>query len=400
MKKIFVLALCAATAGTMFAQKANVDAAKKLAGKVDKIEEARSLIQAALADPETMNDPNTYFIAGKIEFDAFDKNDAARRINPADVNMLNMYRELLNGYNYYAQGIPVDAAAPKPKFGKDMAKAIASHATQFFEGGAEFFNNKVFYPEAYQAFMIYGDLSDMSDMLGKATPELPQADRATAYFNAGLAAYSGNEVEKSAGAFKKARAAGYADSQAYIYEIACWQNLAQSDSTKSDDAKNRIREVAMDGYRAFGIDQPLFINNLVNSMVSDNQISDALELISTELGNHPDSPALYGLRGFVYDRADNDAASEADYRKAVTLPGVDYETLKNAAKKIYRLGAEKWNTIEGRSPEAQAARQDVKTNYFEAAKAITDQAKALNGVDSDLQYVIDNIDYALETYFH
>ncbi len=400
MKKIFVLALCAAAAGSMFAQKANVDAAKKLAGKVDKIEEARTLIQAALADSETMNDPNTYFIAGKIEYDAFDKNDAARRINPADVDLLNMYRELLNGYNYYVQGIPVDAASPKPKLGKDMAKAIASHATQYFEGGANFFNEKVFYPEAYQSFMIYGDLSDMTDLLGKATPQLPQADRATAYFNAGLAAYSGNQVEKSAEAFKKARGAGYSDPQAYVYEIACWQNIAQTDSTKSEEAKNRIREVAMDGYRAFGIDQPLFINNLVNSMVSDNQTDQALALITNELGNHPDSPALYGLRAFVYDRADNDEASLADYRKAVSMPGVDYETLKNAAKKIYRLGAEKWNSLEGNSAATQAARQDVKTNYFEAAKAITEQAKALNGVDDDLQYVIENIDYALETYFN
>ncbi|MDE7160541.1 MAG: hypothetical protein K2O24_06850 [Muribaculaceae bacterium] len=400
MKKFLILALCAAAAGSMFAQKANVDAAKKLAGKVDKIGEARTLIQAALADPETMNDPNTYFVAGKIEYDAFDKNEAARKINPADVNLLDMYRELLNGYNYYAQGIPVDAASAKPKLGKDMAKTIASHATQYFEGGANFFNEKVYYPEAYQAFMIYGDLSDQTDLLGKATPALPRTDRATAYFNAGLAAYSGNQVEKSAGAFRKARNAGYTDPQAFIYEIACWQNLAQNDSTKADLAKQNIRDVAMDGYRQFGIEQPLFINNLVNYMVSDNQTNEALELISGEIANHPDAAALYGLRGFVYDRADNEAASEADYRKAVSLPGVDYETLKNAAKKILRIGTEKWNTIEGNSAEARAARQDVKTNYFETAKAITEQAKALNGVDSDLEYVIENIDYALETYFN
>lgn len=399
MKKVLALALCVVAAGSMFAQKANVDAAKKLAGKPDKISDARSLIKDALADPETSNDPNTYFVAGKIEYDAFDKNDALRRINPAEVNMMDMYRQLLNGYNYYVQGIPMDQAAPKPKYSKDMASKIAGHAQQYFEAGAEFFNNKAFFPEAYEAFMIYGNLPEMTNLLGKNTPELPAEARATAFFNAGLGAYSGNQVAKGAEAFRLARINGYDDPNAYIYEIACWQNLAQNDSTMTETAKNHIQEVAVAGYQKYGLAQPLFINNLINTMVTDNKFDDAIAMLGNEISANPDNAALYGLRGYVYDRADNDAASEADYRKAASLPDVDFETLKNAAKKIYRLGAEKWNVIEGNSAEAKAARQDVKVNYFEAAKAITDKAKALNS-DSDLEYIIENIDYALETYFN
>ena len=87
----------------------------------------------------------------------------------------------------------------------------------------------------------------------------------------------------------------------------------------------------------------------------------------------------------------------ADYKKAASLPGVDFETLKNAAKKIFKVGTQKWNNIEGATPEQRNA---IKTEYFQYAKDITDKAKGMNADDSDLNYVIENIDYALETFFN
>ncbi len=55
-----------------------------------------------------------------------------------------------------------------------------------------------------------------------------------------------------------------------------------------------------------------------------------------------------------------------------------------------------WNNIEGNQPEK---RQDVKVNYFEAAKSIAERAQALDPSDSDVNYILENINYALETYF-
>ena len=60
MKKTFIAALCLLTAGSMAAQKKAVDQAAKMAGKPDKIEEARALIQGAMQNPETANDARTY----------------------------------------------------------------------------------------------------------------------------------------------------------------------------------------------------------------------------------------------------------------------------------------------------------------------------------------------------
>ena len=406
MNRFLTIALCMAAAGTVCAQKANVDQANKLAGKTDQIQQARELIQQAMQNPETQNDPRTYFTAGKIEFDAYDKATSAKMINPNDpsVNDLDMATELINGYNAFMKALPLDSlpnekGQVKPKYSKDIINKIAGHANDFFTAGANFFNEKKYYPEAYEAFMIYGDLPG-SGMLGKMAAMIDPQQIATSYFNAGISAYQGEKLEEASKAFHKARNAGYDQQEGYTYDIACWQIIAQNDDSRLKEAQEKILDVAKAGYEKFGLENPLFINNMINSLVTEGNLDGALSQLNDVIEANPDNAALYGLRGYVYDRDGKNDLSVADYRKAASLPGVDFETLKNACKKIFRVGTEKWNEIEGSSAEATAARQDIKTNYFEASKAIADQAQSMNPGDSDLQNVIESINYALETYFN
>lgn len=405
MNRFLTIALCLAAVGTAGAQKANVDQANKLAGKTDQLKQARELIQQAMNNPETQNDARTYFVAGKIEFDAYDNATKAQMINPDDPSAKPavMADELMNGYKYFLKALPLDSlpnekGQVKPKYSKDILNKIAGHANDFFTAGANYFNEKMYYPQAYEAFVTYGDLP-ASGMMGKAAGLIPAEQIATAYFNAGLSAYSGNNVEKSAEAFKKARQSGYEQPESYIYEIACWQTVAQNDESRSKEAQDHIMEVAKAGNEKFGLEQPIFINNMINSLVIDGQIDEALSQLNAVISANPDNAGLLGLRGYVYDRAENDDASEADYRKAASMPDVDFETLKNASKKIFRIGTKKWDGIEGASAEAAQARKDVKSNYFDVAKQIADKAGTMKADDSDLQNLLDSINYVLETYF-
>lgn len=407
MKKILTIALCMAAAGSICAQKQVVDQAAKMSGKNDKIGEARTLIQQAMENPETSSDARTYFVAGKIELDAYDNSFKKQMINPndKDVKPLEMSEQLVNAFNMFTKAFPLDSVPNakgeiKPKFSKDMASRLNGHFNDFFNAGGVFYNEQK-YPQAYEAFMIYGNLPSMS-YASKMVKETPDSVINTAFFNAGISAYAANELENSAHAFKQARLHNTDNVQNYVYELACWQYLASQDSTKEDRAKAEIFEIATAGNDKYGISQPLFINNLVNSLVLDNKIDEALAKVTNLINDNPDNAALYGLRGYVNDRKGDDDASVNDYKKAASLPDVDYETLKNAAKKIYRAGAEKWNNIEGASQEQ---RNQIKTDYFEYAKNVTDKAKekaAAEGKtgDSDLDYVIENIDYALQTFFN
>lgn len=406
MKKVFAFALCIAAIGSAGAQKANVDQASKLAGKTDQLNNARNLIKQAMENPETQNDARTYFVAGQIELDAYDNATKAKMINPDDPSAKPavMADELMNAYKYFLKALPLDSLPDakgkvKPKYSKDILNKVAGHANDFFTAGANYFNEKMYYPQAYEAFTLYGDLP-ASGMMGKAAALIPAEQIATAYFNAGLSAYSGNAVEESAAAFKKARQAGYEQPEAYIYEIACWQTLAQRDESRSAEAQKQIMDVAKAGHEKFGLEQSIFINNMINSLVVDGKIQEALDELNKVIAANPDNANLLGLRGYVYDRQENDDASEADYRKAASMSGVDFETLKNASKKIFRIGTKKWDAIEGASAEAAQARKDVKTNYFDAAKQIAEQAQAMKTDDSDLQSLMESINYVLETYFN
>ncbi len=372
MKKILALAICVAAAGSLFAQE----------------EEAKAL-----------------FEQGKELFKSFDKNFTLQQINPAGVDSEQMGRELIEGYNIFMKALPLDSmpnakGKVNPKNSKKIINTIVGHANDFFNAGGAFYNNKKYYPEAYQAFIIYADMPSIP-ALASSAEIISEEQRATAYFNAGLAAYSGNAVIESARAFKNARLNNYSQPEAYIYEIACWQALAQRDSTLVDEARIRVNEVAADGYKRFGVDQPVFLNNLINNMIEDNKKDEAINLVKTELGTHPDNANLYGLLGFIYDRNDQDDLSIEAYRKAAEIESADYETLLNAAKKIFRTGTEKWNLIEGNNAEAREKRNDIKINYFEAAKVIAEKAKAIRGdkPDSTLNYLLESIQYNLDNYF-
>ncbi|MDE6084025.1 MAG: tetratricopeptide repeat protein [Muribaculaceae bacterium] len=275
-----------------------------------------------------------------------------------------------------------------------MVNLLANHHNDYFNSGAQFYNAKMLYPQAFQSFMIYADMPDNAS-LGKHAPVIPDSVRATAYFNAGLSAYYGSAVKEAVKALKKARKLGVPQVDSYILEIASWQNIAQNDSTMEDAAKMNIQAIAQDGYNRFGMAQPLFFNNLVNYMVSDSKYDEALKLIDGELANNPELASLYGLKGFVYDRQGDEDKSVEAYRKAASIEAADFETLKNAAKKLFRVGQEKWNVLEGNSADVRQERQNIRENYFMAAKKIAEQAKAMNPDDGNLSDVIESIDYAL-----
>lgn len=398
MKRLITLTLCTMTLITVGAQKATVEQAKKLAGKTDKIEEARSLIQQAIANPETSGEALTYYTAGKIEWDAYDKNTAKQMVNPDAVNPIDMADELINGYNYFVKVFPLDQIPNekgeiKPKYTKELQKKISEKQTNFWDNGAVLFNEKM-YPKAYEAFMIYGDMPDM-ELLGNQRPQTVDTLRAIAYFNAGIAAWSANEVDKAVVAFRKARENNYTSPDATVYEIACWQNIEQTDSTRENEARDNIFIAAKGGYEKFGLEQPVFLNNMVNSMINSGKETEALNIVNGAISTYPDKASLYGLRGYLNDRMKNEDASEADYRKAAEMPDVDYETMRNAVTKIFRLGQEKWNAIELGDPDIKTKKENVRNNYFVVAKNYAEKAKTLTNDPGDMDYLIESIDYQL-----
>lgn len=399
MRKIISIAMCGLAVLTVGAQKANVDQAKKLAGKTEKIDEARSLIKEAMANPETSEDALTYYTAGKIEWDAYEKNLAKQMVNPDAVNPVDMSDELLNGYGYFLQVFPLDKLPNakgeiKPKYTKELQKKIAGRHGDFWNAAINYHNADMKYPQAYNAFMIFGDLPELA-VLENHAPQVPDSTRALAYFYAGTEAYEVNANDESAKAFRKARDLDYNDSRVYLFEIASWEKIENSDSTRYNEARDSIFSISKAGYDKYGLEQPLFLNSMVTALIDDEKPDEAITLLSEASQKYPDAAFIFGLMGYANDRAGNDEASEANYRKAVKMDGVDYETLRLAARKFLRMGRNKWDEIEIGDPDIVAKKNEVRTKYFESAKETALQARALTENTAEIDAVIDDIDYLL-----
>lgn len=400
MKKLFTVILAAGLVAPVFAA---APTPVSLAKKAKSLDEARGLIKQAIESPEFNQQAETYYVAGTVELDAYDKALATKAINPDDasVAITVMGPELIGAYNYFLQALPLDSlpnekGQVKPKFSKEIYNKIKGHQSDFFNVGADYYEKNM-YPEAYEAFYIYGTLPENFNV-DKTLISDQQA--ATSLYYAGIAANQAGKIDESADAFKKSRLLGYEKPEATIFEIACWQTIAQQDNDRTAEAQEKIKEAAQFGIDNFGIENAIFLNNLVNAMVTDGQTEEALQKLNALIDANPASANLYGLRGYVYERLEKDDLSEADYRKGASIEPGDFETLKNASSKLYRIGAAKLNNLEGNSPEINAQRQEIKENYFIEAQNYANKANALNPGDPQIQSILDSIDYALTTFFN
>lgn len=398
MKKLLTIALCFASVASLSAQKEAVNAAKKLSGKLDKLEEARTTIKGAMENPETANDPNTYFVAGKIEFDAFAKENTKAQTDKnynADTNVMG--DQLLNGFQYFMKAMVLDNQPDqngkvKAKHTGNIVNTLSERSGDYWNAGANFFNDKKF-DKAYKAFYFFGEIASNNPLVAN------DSTIALAYNNAGIAAYSVPDLQAAVDAFAKARKTNAADSQPYIYEIASWQALAQKDSTVAEQAKNAIYAIAEEGYQKFGTKPLFFLNNIVSYNVDNGNLDKAIGLVDDVMQNDPDNGNVYGLRAFVNERRNDFAAAENDYRKALELGNADFDTYKNAAIYLYKRGTELLNNIDSNNADARAKKASIKDNYFMPASKSAEAARKINPSDSNLNNIIDNIDYAITTYF-
>lgn len=402
MKKLFLFAIGGLVAFSASAQADAVKKANGMAGKLDKIEEARAVIKEAMANPETAEDAETYFVAGEIEWKAYDKQAAKQAVNPESVNNLEMADQLVNGYDYFMQVFPLDvkpdAKGKNYRFTKKVQKQIKEKIGDFWNAAINYYNADKQYPQAYKAFMIYGDIPGLEE-LGKEAPVVPDSVRATSYYNAGTVAYTVNANDDAARAFKKARENNYGDSKVYLFEIASWEKIQMADSTRLDEARKNIFEISKDGWEKYGMQQSILLKSMVTALVDEEKITEALDLLNESLEKYPNEAFILGLRGYTYDRTGNDEASEADYRKAAAMDNADFETLRLAASKLLRTGRDKWNEINIGDEDILKEKNDVRNNYFHPAKEIAEKAKKLAGEDQAsndmIDTVLENIDYLL-----
>lgn len=400
MKKTFIAALCLLTAGSMAAQKKAVDQAAKMAGKPDKIEEARTIIQGAMQDPETANDARTYYVAGQIEWKGYDTLkglNALKGQNTLDETMAQMVE---NGLNYFSKAMELDptpdAKGKNMRFTRDILNQLGGHDWDLYSAGVNFYNGKDF-ARAYELLNASADVPGI-DALKGANTLIPDSTRGQIYYLAGISAYSSKPpmIDQAYKAFGNAVNMNYDEPNLYLFQIACLDAQAAGDSVRTAELYPTKMKLAKEGFDKFGVRQPNYLSYLVDDYINvQNNPQAALDFLNDAIGKNPQLSKLYSIRGYIKGRMKDDKGYLEDNLKAAEMPDADAEVLYDAARASYRYGQAMIGAL-GITAADAAKRAEYIKQYLEPANTLALKAKAMdkNGTFlTKIQKLIDDIDY-------
>ena len=166
MKKVVfsVVMLSLLVVPVAFGQKKAVSTAKnEITATTPNIGEARSAIKGALSNPETENNAETWFVAGKVEDKQFGIEQAKEMIGQQADDAV-MFSALIQIYPYFQKAfeldqVPNDKGKIKPKYTKDMRAIMMANRPYYVNAGAHFYEKEDF-QKAYENFRFYSGFAN------------------------------------------------------------------------------------------------------------------------------------------------------------------------------------------------------------------------------------------------
>lgn len=359
---------------------------------------ALALSLCSIGAISAQNDAKSLYETGKEAEDRFNK------ALPAAIVTQQMSPEeaysLIEAYNIYMQVLPLDSLPNekgkiKPKYSKKIINSLTSHVKDFdFQRAAIFlYNSDKRYPEAYTAFKLTGELprTAMFAEVGKAIHDTICAEN---LFNAGLCAYGARAYKESAEAFQKAAQLDPRKIDAYVYEIASYQNSDMDASQK----EALIYVAAENGYKAHGATNTYIFNNYINKFLNNNDIATANRILMEEAQKDPTNGNIELLLGILKNKEEKYDEALVHFTKAGEL-STTYNTLLDASRQINLIAKHKNNAIDPNAADAAEQKAAVK-RCFETALAIANKAKGCEGADNQVNSIIDDIQYSIDNYFN
>lgn len=377
--------------------------AEKLIGNFAQIDKARKLIAEALKDTTTTPEAHTYFIAGRIEREAYKHFYKLLSINKKDpsVDHIAMADALMGAYGYFTKCIALDSVYDKKgrlkvKYSPDIAQWISSSAPAMYNAGITYLNKKLYYPKAHDAFITYANLPQLPYFTPTPESAITDSLRANACFYGGVMAYNAKEFEAAVAAFVKARKYGYTKKEVFLNEISALTQLAKADTTKLKTLSACITSVAGEGLKYHDVETtPIFIQKYVAGMLMEGKPELAMVAIDTALIRHKDMVMLHTMKAGVYASTGNTEAAIAEYRIAADNEKADAETLKAASKYIAQYGISKLDEVKGRNKEARNKINEIRNTYLKPALLYAQKAASALPNDPEIANTIETVKYRL-----
>ncbi|MDR2474408.1 MAG: tetratricopeptide repeat protein, partial [Bacteroidales bacterium] len=305
-KNVFLFLLCLIT-GIAFAQKKNVKTVKDiLLDENPNFTEAQTLMESALSDAETKDNPETWFVAGSLADKIFDSENK-KKIVGGTPDYPVMYTALTNLYDHFLkvielEKIPNEKGKTSDKFTKKVKDPLKIDQPSYVNVGAHFFDLRE-YGKSYKMFKIFLDIPKL-EIFAKEKNKLNTDS--TYYEIMFYAAYAATNDKN------------YADANELLVELKTkdyerenvYASLAQNYQTIGDSVK--YLETLKEGLIQYPKNR-FFLENMINVYINARQIDKAVEYLDEAIEQNPTVPEYWRVKGDLYETElkDNEKALAA-----------------------------------------------------------------------------------------
>lgn len=301
MKKVLFTAALFFAACAASAQESVVKEAKSAKANP---EEAAKIIEPALADPTTANDPETWKLAGDFQKAIYDDENMKLYLPGGKADTARLYNSLAKMFEYYMKCDEAEQAKvksgelKKPKLRKKLAKELATVRPQLTNAGIEAFNSNN-YPNALKYFGLFVDAP--ASPVFEDNAEIKN-DTLTPLF-ANYAALAANFVKDNAAIIKYANIGKEHKEEGYRSLMCLAEVYGKGETPDSAQWLATIKE----GVEKFPA-QEYFIGNLMDFYIQKGKVDEGLTQIDAVLAKNP-SPYFMYVKGVLqYEKKDYDAA--------------------------------------------------------------------------------------------
>lgn len=301
MKKVLFTAALFFAACAVSAQESVVKEAKSAKANP---EEAAKIIEPALADPTTANDPETWKLAGDFQKAIYDDENMKLYLPGGKADTARLYNSLAKMFEYYMKCDEVEQAKvksgelKKPKLRKKLAKELATVRPQLTNAGIEAFNSNN-YPNALKYFGLFVDAP--ASPVFEDNAEIKN-DTLTPLF-ANYAALAANFVKDNAAIIKYATIGKEHKEEGYRSLMCLAEVYGKGETPDSAQWLATIKE----GVEKFPA-QEYFIGNLMDFYIQKGKVDEGLTQIDAVLAKNPSSYFMYVKGVLQYEKKDYDAA--------------------------------------------------------------------------------------------
>ena len=360
-----------------FVASAQVSVVKEAKAMKKNPAEAAKVLEAALTNPETANDPNTWQLAGDLQKAMYDEENMKLYLPGGQADMPKMYNSLLKMFEYYLKCDEVEQAGvangtiKKAKLRKKNAEALLKVRPNLANGGVEAFNVNN-YEEAQKYFGLFVDVVD-NPMFADQAAAL-KADTLNSLFANYATMAAGMREPKDVASVIKYGNIGKDNA------TEGWRALMFMAEVYGKEQVDSVKwlEVIQEGAKRFP-DQDFFIANTVDHYIQKGMVDEGLALMDQLLSTNEKPYFLYVKGVLLYEKKDY-AGAQAALDKVIAAGGDLAAEAYSKKGDIYFFPAqqivEENSSLNIDDPKYNANEAKIKEAY-ELAKPFYEKAKEL-----------------------